>query len=302
MPVDAELQAHLDREASSGLPPRSERSIELTRELFLNGCQALAQRVELPRVEDLLAAGIPIRLYAPLVERGLPALIYAHGGRFISGNLETHDALCREIARESGCAVIAVDYRLAPEHQFPAAVEDCEAAARWIVANGIELGIDPGRLAVGGDSAGACLAAVTARAVPGLRAQWLIYPMLDPGCGLPSHEEFATGYGPGSADMLRGWMEYLPTEVAARDGRISVLYADSYAGLPPAYILTAEYDTLRDEGELYAKRLGHAGTAVNHVRVPGAIHGFFQYTKFSELARSSVRTACAGLRNMLVTA
>lgn len=299
MPVDAELQAYLDREALSGLPPRSERSVELTRQLFLKGCQALAQPVDLPRVEDLRAVGIPLRLYAPSLKRGLPALIYAHGGRFISGNLDTHDALCREIARESGCAVIAIDYRLAPEHRFPAAVEDCDAAARWIAANAIGLGIDPGRLAVGGDSAGACLAAVTARTVRGLRAQWLIYPMLDPGCGLPSHEEFATGYGPGSADMLRGWMEYLPPEISTRDARISVLYAGSYAGLPPAYILTAEYDSLRDEGELYAKRLRDAGTPVNDLRVPGAIHGFFQYTKFSELARSSVRTACAGLRDML---
>ena len=192
----------------------------------------------------------------------------------------------------------AIDYRLAPEHKSPAAVEDCESAARWVAAHAQPLGLDAGRLAVGGDSAGACLAAVAALRVPGLRAQWLIYPMLDPGCSQPSHREFAEGYGPGSDDMLRGWVEYLPPGISP-DSRVTPLHATALAGAPPAYILTAEYDTLRDEGEFYAQNLRDAGVPVTLSRVPGAIHGFFQYTKFSALARSALHDACGALRVLL---
>lgn len=298
MPVDPELQAHLDGEAASGLPPRAARSVALTRELYLRGSLALARPVPLPRVEDLRAGEVPLRLYAAGLHPLLPALLYAHGGRFFSGDLQTHDTLCREIARESGCAVVAIDYRLAPEHRFPAAADDCEAAARWVALHAGELGLDAGRLAIGGDSAGACLAAVTVLRVPGLRAQWLIYPMLDPACALPSHREFGAGYGPGSADMRRGWVEYLPPG-AGPDPRITPLHAASLSGAPPAYILTAECDTLRDEAELYARRLRGDGTPVTLVRVSGAIHGFFQYTKFSALARTALQDACGSLRVLL---
>ena len=297
MPLDPELEAILDAEVASGLPPRSERSVTLTRELFRRS-SLIGTKLPMARVQDLSANGVSLRLYAADASPTRPALVYFHGGRFFSGDLDTHDALCREVAHQTQCVVVAVDYRLAPEYQCPAAVEDCVAATEWLIREAAVLGLDSGRVAVGGDSAGGCLAAVVARRVSGLAAQWLIYPMLDPGCGLPSHEEFATGFGPGSADMLRGWMEYLPVEISAHDERITPLFVDP-GPVPPAYILTAEFDCLRDEGELYAKRLAEAGNRVVHHRVPGAIHGFFQFTGRSALARSALSSACAELHALL---
>jgi acetyl esterase len=297
MPLDPELEAILDAEGASGLPPRSERSVARTRELFRRSSLATT-KLAVARVQDLSAHGVPLRLYAGDVTPAMPVLVYFHGGRFFSGDLDTHDALCREIAHEAQCVVVAADYRLAPEHQCPAAVEDCVVATEWVIREAAGLGLDSQRVAVGGDSAGGCLAAVVARHVPGIAAQWLIYPMLDPGCGLPSHEEFATGFGPGSGDMLRGWMEYLPVEISAHDDRITPLFIDP-GPVPPAYILTAEFDCLRDEGELYAKRLGEAGNRVVHLRVAGAIHGFFQFTERSALARSALSSACGQLRALL---
>jgi acetyl esterase len=176
-------------------------------------------------------------------------------------------------------------------------VEDCLNVTRWVLDNRASLGID--RVAVGGDSAGGCLAAVTALQEPLVSAQWLIYPMLDPACSMRSHREFATGYGPGSIDMLRGWQEYLPPGQSHSDRLVTPLAATSLAALPPAYIMTAEYDTLRDEGELYAEALRAAGTRVVLQQFPGAIHGYFQYTAVSEFARTSVAAGCAVLRAML---
>jgi acetyl esterase len=297
MPVHPELQAQLDREAASGLPPRNERSVQLTRDLYVQSAKALARNIPLARVEDFQTAGVSCRLYARSADERRDGLVYFHGGRFFSGNLETHDTLCREIAA-TGLNVVAVDYRLAPEHPFPAGIEDCLAATQWVRENAPSLGIE--KVAVGGDSAGACLAAVTALQEPRLAAQLLIYPMIDPSCSLPSHREFATGYGPGSIDMLRGWQEYLPPNKSPTDPLVTPLAATSLAGLPPACIVTAEYDTLRDEGEQYAARLEEAGNRVMLRNVPGAIHGFFQYTAFSGYARASVAAACAALRSLLV--
>jgi len=177
------------------------------------------------------------------MDERLPIVAYFHGGRFFSGDLESHDTLCRLLAMAAGCRVVAVDYRLAPEHRFPAAVDDACRAVEWACGRGVPVGL-------AGDSAGANLAGVAALAYrrSALRCQVLIYPMIDAECGAASYREFSEGYGPGAVDMQRGWAEYLPEGVDPRDASASPVYAVDVAGAAPAFVLTAEYDTLRDEG------------------------------------------------------
>ncbi len=240
--------------------------------------------VALGRVDDLLIPGpggdVPLRLYAS--ERGglRPALIYIHGGGFVFGNLDTHDTVCRAIAKESGAVVIAVDYRLAPEHKFPAAVEDSYAAAVWVAANAERLGIDAQRIAVGGDSAGGNLATVIAMRCrdaggPALAAQVLIYPVTDSSTyETGSHRECREGYFLTRASMDWFSGHYLASADQKRHPEVSPLLASNLSGLPPALVITAEFDPLRDEGEAYALRLRQAGVPVTVTRYPGMIHGF----------------------------
>jgi acetyl esterase len=177
-----------------------------------------------------------------------------------------------------------VDYRLAPEHRFPAAVEDARVAVDWALRQGVAVGI-------AGDSAGANLAAGAALASPALRCQLLVYPMIDAPCSSASFLEFAEGYGPGAADMQRGWREYLPAGADPRDPLASPLYAENLRGTPPALVLTAECDTLRDEGEAYARKLREAGNPVETRRYAGTIHGFFTMQAILQAARESMRDA-----------
>lgn len=293
MPLDPEASAWLERQR--GQPPRSSLTIAETRAAYLRASAEAADRVPVGRVEDLLIArGLPSRLYWPSADSPLPVLVWFHGGRFISGSLETHDGLARALALASGWRVLLVDYRLAPEHPFPAAVEDASAAVEWAFTLS-------DRVAVGGDSAGANLAAIAAiehsrsRWAP-LRCQVLVYPMLDPACGFASHREFGAGYGPGSEDMRRGWREYLTGAADASGERVSPLFAKDLSSSPPALVLTADYDCLRDEGEEYARRLERAGTNVTRKRYDGAIHGFFQMPKVMRLAREAIRDAGEYLR------
>jgi acetyl esterase/lipase len=294
VPLDPEVAALLARQANE--PPRSSLTVAETRAAYLRS-SATAERVPLARVDDLVLDGtLHARQYWPAFDPSLPLLVWLHGGRFFSGSLETHDSLCRALALAGNCRVLGVDYRLAPEHPFPAAVEDSLAAIEWAFSQSRRVG-------VGGDSAGANLAAVAAvvrnkaAQLPPLRCQLLVYPMLDPSCSFPSHREFATGYGPGSADMLRGWREYLAGNMELRDERVSPLFAESPENLPPALVVTAEYDCLRDEGEEYAARLERAGNQVTLRRYAGAIHGFFQMTGILRLAKTGVREAGAFLRD-----
>jgi acetyl esterase len=239
------------------------------------------------RVENLVLAGyLRARQYWPGDGPALPMLVYFHGGRFISGDLDSHDPLCRMLALAANCRVLAVDYRLAPEHRFPAAAEDAALAVQWALGQGIPV-------AVAGDSAGANLAAVAALAhrEPGLRCQVLIYPMIDATCGMPSYTGFAEGYGPGADDMKRGWREYLPEGADSRDPLASPLFAKDVAGVAPALVLTAEYDTLRDEGEAYARMLG-----VTARRYPGTVHGFFTMPGTLQVARDAIREVATFLK------
>jgi acetyl esterase len=298
--LDPEVEALLERQAASGAPPRSAMTIAQTRAFYLKMRVLAGDPPALAGVEDrTVPAGnrqIPIRIYRPA---GLwaPAILYLHGGRFISGDLETHDPVCRSLAAAACCTVVAVDYRLAPEFRFPAALEDCYAAAVWLAQNHGE------RMAVCGDSAGGNLAAAVAllareRGGPRLHAQVLVYPMLDATCSLPSHNAFASGYGPGSEDMKRGWREYAPGGIDPKDPRLSPLFASGLAGLPPALILTAEYDSLRDDGEEYARRLQAAGVPVQLKRYEGAIHGFFQMAGVLGIGRSAIEDAARYVRGV----
>jgi acetyl esterase len=238
----------------------------------------------LGRVEDLFIPGpagdIPIRIYSSEHGGLRPALVYFHGGGFVFGNLDTHDALCRSLAKESGAVVISVDYRLAPEHKFPAAVDDSHAATMWVAANAERLGIDASRISVGGDSAGGNLATVVAMRCrdaggPALAAQVLIYPVTDSSSfETTSHREFGESYFLTSGAM--GWFtgHYLASADQKRHPEVSPLLAPNLSGLPPALVITAEFDPLRDEGEAYAQRLQQAGVPVTISRYPGMIHGF----------------------------
>ena len=285
MPLDPEIAAYLETQKHQA--PRSALDIAATRARLREGAALAGPPAPLHRVENLVLAGyLRARQYWPSGSAALPLAVYFHGGRFISGDLDSHDAICRTLALAGECRVLAVDYRLAPEHRFPAAAEDAVLALEWALGQGIPV-------AVAGDSAGANLAAGAALACggPRLRCQVLIYPMIDATCSLPSYAEFAEGYGPGAGDMKRGWREYLPEGADARDPRVSPLFAPDLCGAPPALVLTAEYDTLRDEGEAYARKLG-----VTARRYAGTIHGFFTMPGILQVARDAMGDAAGFLK------
>jgi acetyl esterase len=236
-------------------------------------------------VKDLSIPGpvgeIPLRIYRPDAGAPIPALIYIHGGGWVIGDLDTHDIVCRAIARRAGAVVVSVDYRLAPEYKFPAAVVDCYAATEWVSANAERLGIDQARISVGGDSAGGNIAAVVCLKArdeggPRIALQVLVYPVTDlSSFATGSYEEFADDHY-----LTRSLMEwfrghYLSSMDDARNPHASPLLARDLSGLPPALIITAECDPLRDEGEAYAARLEQAGVSVTSTRYAGMIHPFF---------------------------
>ncbi len=263
--------------------------------------------IPMARVEGLEVPGqagpIAARLYVPGGPRSSPAplLVYLHGGGFVIGDLDTHDGVCRFLAAAAGTTVLAIDYRLAPEHPFPAAVEDAWAGFAWAVANAAALGIDPGRIAVGGDSAGANLAAVVSllaragdEATPAM--QLLIYPPTDAAADLPSRRLFAEGFLLTKTDMDAFERAYLPPGTDRADPRVSVLLAPDLSGLPPAYVATAGFDPLRDEGEAYALAMREAGVQVALRRHPGLIHSFANQTAISRTARGAMLEAAGALR------
>ena len=230
---------------------------------------------------------IRFRRYRPLgVAAGsLPTLIYYHGGGFVIGTIETHDSTCRRLANRSRCQVISIDYRLSPEHPFPAPTDDAIATFRHIRDNARSFGADPTRLAVGGDSAGGALAAVVCQAMrdqkeAGPAFQMLIYPATDSSRESGSRKAFAEGYFLTKSLMDWFWKAYVPAGTDLTDLRLSPLLAKSFEGLPPAFVLTAGYDPLRDEGRAYADRLIDAGVKTTYVNYPGTIHGFFSMTRF----------------------
>jgi acetyl esterase len=297
-----EVRALLEMMEAQGAPPLESQDPVEARGARVEGMKMLGgPPVEIGRVEDLSIPGpggaIPIRIYA--IDHGgvRPALVYFHGGGFVFGNLDTHDTVCRVLAKESGAVVIAVDYRLAPEHKFPAAVEDSHAATLWVATNAERLGIDASRIAVGGDSAGGNLATVIAMRFrdeggPALAAQILLYPVTDVSSfDTASHRDFADGYF-----LTRGAMAWFTGHYVASDEhkghpQVSPLLAPNLSGLPPALVITAEFDPLRDEGEAYAQRLRQAGVPVTVTRYPGMIHGFVSMHGVLSGGRQAIKEA-----------
>jgi acetyl esterase len=280
-----EVRALLEAMDAQAAPPLETLDPVTARAGRLEPMKALGGEPDvLGRVEDLRIPGpggdLPVRLYASEHGGFKPALIYFHGGGFVFGNLDTHDAVCRAIAKESGTVVISVDYRLAPEHKFPAAVEDSYAATLWVAQNAARLAIDPKCISVGGDSAGGNLATVAAMRCrdaggPALASQVLIYPVTDlSSFETDSHRELAEGYFLTRAAMTWFTGHYLPSAAHARHPEASPLLAPELSGLPAALVITAEFDPLRDEGEAYARRLRQAGVSVTVSRYPGMVHGF----------------------------
>jgi acetyl esterase/lipase len=237
----------------------------------------------------------------------LPAIIYFHGGGLVAGSLDTHDTLCRVLAEGCGATVIAVGYRLAPEHKFPAAIGDAEAATDWVFAHAAALAIAPDRIAVAGDSGGGTLAALVCqagrgRAAPPVALQLLLCPVLDFGVESPSRREFAERYLLDRATLDRDFAHYAPGNLDRMDPRVSPLRATRLAGLPPALIHTAEFDPLRDEGAAYAERLREAGVPVRYTCHPGMIHHFYGLTSVIPAARKAVEAICREMRSALAEA
>jgi acetyl esterase len=277
--------------------------------------RALAAKRKLPpgpevQVSDLQMPGpggpLRLRLYQPSPRGFVPGLVYYHGGGFVVGSLDSHDPLCRALCQGSGCAVVSVEYRLAPEAPFPAPVNDAYAALSWVHENADELGIDHQRLAVGGDSAGATLATVAARLAkerrgPPVALQLLAYPITDlRTLDTASYAAFADGYLLTRASMAWFRDHYLQDPAQRSDPRASPLAADNLIGLPPALVITAEYDVLRDEAERYAERLVQAGVRTELVRYPGMIHGFLSRYALFDDGRAAVDLCCDALVRALV--
>jgi len=306
MPLDPQAKAMLD--LMPPMPDFGSVDLALLRAGMEAGVLSSGEPEAVARVEDRTIPGpageIPVRVYTPEGEGSFPALVYFHGGGFVLCNLDTHDASCRAIAKRAGCVVVSVDYRLAPEHRYPAAAEDCYAATQWVAKHGAELDIDTTRVAIGGDSAGGNLTAVTAlmardRGGPALRFQLLIYPVTDCAFDTPSYRDNADGYFL-TRDMMRWfWEQYLADPVQAAEPYASPLRAADLTGLPPGLCITAEYDPLRDEGEAFALRLRAAGVEVATSRYDGMFHGFFAMEGQLDRARDAVAESVAALRAAL---
>jgi len=287
MTLDPQARAVIELVGSLGLEQLSDLPYDQLRAVTL---EMSRQQVGDPvaEVRDLVVAGpageIPVRLYRPAGSAPsdtLGVLVWFHGGGWVIGSVEGSDGTCRSLANRSGAAVVSVEYRLAPEHRFPAAVEDCWAATGWVADHAGQLGVDPSRVAVGGDSAGGNLAAVVALMArdaggPALAHQVLVYPAVDARMGTASIVENAEGYLLTRADMAWFYDHYLGGRTdAVADWRLSPILHERHDGLPAAIVITAGYDPLRDEGEAYAEKLRQAGVAVRHTRYDGEIHGFF---------------------------
>jgi acetyl esterase len=283
--LDPEARALLEQMDAEDAPPLDTQIPAAVRPARVERAKRVGgEAIALGQVEDLTistpAGPIGARFYASELGASRPALVYFHGGGFVFGNLETHDTICRALAKESGAVVIAVDYRLAPEHKFPAAVDDALAATLWVMRNVARLGLDAARIAVGGDSAGGTLAAVVStrcRDAGGWMpaAQALLYPVTDLSTlDTASYVEFAEGYGLTRSAMAWFRDHYLARAEEAQDAAASPLLTADLAGLPRSLVLTAEFDPLRDEGEAYAERLRQAGVEVEFQRFSGMIHGF----------------------------
>ncbi len=303
MPLDPIVKMICDQANASEAPPVHSLSPVDARTSY----EALRPTTtqELARVEDITIAGaqgpLRARLYAPRDDASLPVVLYLHGGGWVIGSIETHDSLCQLLAKSSGCCVISLDYRLAPEHKFPAAPEDVYAALVDLQARAAELGVDGSRLAVAGDSAGGNLSAAVAimcrdRGGPALAMQGLIYPVTNYSFDTNSYRDNAEGYLLTTETMRWFWDHYLSDAADGANPLASPLKAADVSGVAPAYIITAEYDPLRDEGDAYAAKLAAAGVAVTHRPYDGMVHEFVRFNDFIPQGKQAVVDLGAALR------
>lgn len=311
MPVDPQARLYLDRLAVLGVPPVNRQTVSQARataESMADELFGFKDAVEKIRETTVPGPGghIPVRIYARNPDDFRAALLYFHGGGWVFGSFDTHDGVCRALARRAGLTVLSVNYRLAPEHQFPAAVEDAWAVTLWAVEHASALGIGQRtRLAVGGDSAGGNLAAVVALrardAGIDLGLQLLIYPVTDCRMSTASYAEFSSGCGLTRAEMEWFLNHYLPATTDRSDPVASPLCATNHRGVAPAFIITAEYDPLRDEGEAYAAKLQAAGVSVNLRRYEGLIHGFYRMGSVFHQTSEALTECAEALRIALKT-
>jgi acetyl esterase/lipase len=312
MALDPQCQFVLDLIVKSGRPAYDTLSPKEARQLFRETRPASTPAPpEIGVVRNLPAEGpagvIPLRLYRPqgiADTTALPVFVFFHGGGWVIGDLDTHDVLCRQLTAGAGVSVVSVDYRLAPEHKFPAAADDAWAATRWIASHAGQLGIDPTRVAVGGDSAGGNLAAVVALLArdaggPAIALQVLQYPVTDLSAETRSYAQFADGYMLTRTGMRWFKAHYLAKADDARDWHASPLLAPDLAGVAPALIITAGYDPLRDEGAAYAERLREAGVLVDYACFGGMLHGFTPMGKLIDTGNRAVSLIAAALRQAL---
>ncbi len=307
MPIHPALQAMLDKAVN--LPPMHTVPLAAIRATDLKRYDIGVPKDEVASAEDRTIPGprgeIRIRIYRPDLENGRPVTVFFHGSGFCICSIDTHDAMCRQICRRGGTVVVSVDYGLAPENPFPAGPDDAYAAVLWTAAHAASFGGDPTRLAVCGDSAGGTMAAVSAIRArdengPAIKAQMLLYPVTDHYTGgHASFEERGSGFGLTADGMRWFWDFYVPSTDQAGHPHVSPYRAGSLAGLPKCYLITAEYDLLRDEGEAYGRRLRDAGVAVDHVRYADMNHGFLNWVGLFDRPSEAMDALAAWIRKEL---
>ena len=314
MPLDPQAELIINLVKQAGLPEFWQLTPPQAREQYAQRVKCSELKEPIHRTEDRRISGpandIPIRIYWPRAAKPaelFPVLLWLHGGGFVIGDLDTHDSACRLLANQTDCMVVAVDYRLAPEFKFPAAVEDCYAALRWVALHAQEIGADPLRIAVGGDSAGANLATVMAILArndghPKIVFQLLVYPCVAPEPETPSHRKFADGYLLTRNNIVWFYKQYLRNQRDTQDFRFAPLVADDLSNLPPALVFVAGYDPLRDEGVEYVKRLIEAGNRVTLANYEGMVHGFILAGGVLDAAKRAMAESAAALRTAFAEA
>ena len=304
MPVDPQIQSLIDKGA--GVPATHTLPVDEARRLYEARVAIMPAPAKVAAVAERSIAGpggaVKLRIYTPPGHAPFPLMVFFHGSGFVLCSLDTHDGMCRNLCAGIGCVVVSVDYRLAPEHKFPAGLEDCLAATRWAAAHAGELGADANRIMLAGDSAGGNMAAVTALRIrdeggPKLCGQMLLYPVTDYHTpGTPSYAENAEGYGLTRDTMVWFWRHYLGDATQAANPHAAPLRAADLSRLPPALVLSAEYDPLRDEAERYGDRLQAAGVPVQITRRPGVNHGFLFWVGLVDKAGEAMAETCAWAR------
>ncbi|HTP77385.1 MAG TPA: alpha/beta hydrolase [Rhizomicrobium sp.] len=311
MPLDPIVKGFLDQMAAAGGPKMSEVGPAVARETFVAMMQLVGPKdVPVGKTENLTVPGpggpVPIRVYTPVAagRDPMPALIYYHGGGWVIGNIDTHDGLCRMMANEGGFRVISVDYRLGPEHKYPAAIDDSFAALSWVSANAASIGVDANRIAVGGDSAGGALAAEVAQLAKAkggidVACQMLLFPVTHIGAKTKSLSDFQAGYFLEKETLDWFYDCYLPANADKNDPKISPLLAKDVSGLPPAYVMLGGFDPLHDEGLQYADKLRAAGVKVTLADYESLVHCFIYMQSFLPQAHEALTAASRAVAEML---